>query len=139
MKKFLTYAGTTLGLTAALVLGGGMAASAHDCFNPNRSDQGNAAAGKNSQSWWTLVVEDVVMEGVGMGYTQEQAECILDEYDGPASFTVKVKGANGQDGTLLAHNPNDHLDSDGKGIDLVFSAYGDEIMGAYMACGVEFG
>lgn len=28
-----------------------MAASPHDCSNPSRSDQGNAKAGANSQSW----------------------------------------------------------------------------------------
>lgn len=73
--------------------------------------------------------------------TQEQADCITAAYaatGSPASFTLMVKGAVGQDGTIAAHNPNNWLATDGKGIDHAFAAYGDAIFGSYAACGVEF-
>lgn len=141
-KKTLTYAGAGLGLAAALVLGTGAAAYAHECYNPSRSEKGNASAGANSQAWFTLVVEDAVQGDVETGFiTQEQADCIKAAYaatGAPSSFTVMVKGAVGQDGVIAANNPNDGLATNGKGIDHAFAAYGEQIFGSYAACGVGF-
>jgi hypothetical protein len=141
-KKVMTYAGATVGLTAALVLGSGAAAFAHECYNPSRSDQGNASAGGNSQAWFTLVLEDAVQGDVESGFiTQEQADCIKAAYaetGAPGSFTLMVKGAVGQGGTIAANNPNDGLATNGKGIDHAFATYGEQIFGSYAVCGVEF-
>jgi hypothetical protein len=141
-KKTLTYAGAGLGLAAALVLGTGAAAYAHECYNPSRSDQGNASAGAHSQAWFTLVVSDAIQGDADSGrITQEQADCINAAYaatGAPASFTIMVKGAVGQDGVIAAHNPNGFLATDGKGIDHAFAAYGEQIFGSYAACGVVF-
>ncbi|MGW4928792.1 hypothetical protein ACWEOH_06535 [Agromyces sp. NPDC004153] len=141
-RKLFTYAGATVGLAAALVLGSGAAAYAHECYNPSRSEQGNAKAGSNSQAWFTLVVADAIQGDVVNGFiTQEEADCIIDAYadtGAPASFTLMVKGAVGQDGVIAGHNPNSVRATDGKGIDHAFEAYGEQIFGSYAACGVEF-
>jgi hypothetical protein len=129
-------------LAGALVLGSGAGAWAHECYNASRSDTGNEMAGSKSQAWFTLVVSDAIQGDVEAGLiTQEQADCINEAYaesGAPASFTIHVKGANGQDGLVAGHNPNDGLMADGKGIDHALAAYGDVIFGGYAACGVEF-
>ena len=129
-------------LAGALVLGSGAGAWAHECYNASRSDKGNEMAGSKSQAWFTLVVSDAIQGDVDLGViTQEQADCIKDAYaesGAPASFTIMVKGAAGQDGVIAAHNPNSGLMTNGKGIDHAFAAYGDAIFGSYAACGVEF-
>ena len=141
-SRTLTNVGAGVALAAALALGTSAAAYAHECYNPSRSEQGNAAAGSHSQAWFTLVVADAVQGDVGAGViTQEQADCIKEAYaasGAPASFTLMVKGAVGQDGVIAAHNPNNWLATDGKGIDHAFEAYGDAIFGSYAACGVDF-
>ena len=138
LKRALTYAGAGVGLAAALVLGTGAAAYAHECYNPSRSDQGDAAAGANSEAWYTLVLVDLVQADVDAGLiTQEQADCVVATYaqtGAPWTFTVLVKGAVGQDGVIAEHNPNGFLATDGKGIDHAFDAYGEEIFGSYAAC-----
>lgn len=134
LKKTLTYAGAGLGLSAALVLGTGAAAFAHECYNPNRSDQGNANA-THSENWFTLVLPDLLQEEVENGIiTQEQADCVIATYTAtgaPLSFTVMT---NDTVGVIAANNPNDHLATNGKGIDHAFAAYGEEIFGSYAAC-----
>ncbi|WP_426324191.1 hypothetical protein [Microbacterium sp. E-13] len=141
-SRALRNTGAGLALAAALALGTGAAAYAHECFNPSRSDQGDAQAGANSQAWFTLVVADAVQGDADAGFiTQEQADCIKAAYaatGAPSSFTVKVKGAVGQGGVIAAHNPNLELAANGKGIDHAFEAYGAQIFGSYAACGVEF-
>ena len=141
-SRMLTNAGAGIALAAALALGSGAAAYAHECYNPSRSDQGDAKAGANSQAWFTLVVSDAIQGDADNGFiTQEEADCITAAYaatGAPASFTVKVKGAVGQNGVVAAHNPNLDLATNGKGIDHAFAAYGEQIFGSYAACGVEF-
>ena len=138
-SRSLINIGAGVALAAVLALGSGAAAYAHECFIPNRSEQGNAKAGANSQAWYTLVVADAIQGDVGPeGITQAQADCILREYTAtgaPSSFTVHVKGATGQDGTLAAHNPNLAKGGDGKGVDYIFAAYGEQIGGSYALCG----
>ena len=119
-SRTMTNVGAGIALAAALALGTGAAAYAHECYNPSRSDQGDADGGV---------------------ITQEQADCIKAAYAGsgaPASFTVMVKGAVGQDGVIAAHNPNLVHSTDGKGIDHAFASYGEQIFGSYAACGVVF-
>ena len=135
--------GAGVGLAAAIVLGSGAGAFAHECINSSRSDQGNQQAGSHSQAWWTLHVEDAIAGDAAAGYiTGEQAECILETYSAtgaPMSFTIMVKGANGQGGTLGSRNPNPGLMADGTGIDHLFDAYGAQILASYAACGADFG
>jgi len=141
-SRVLKNVGAGVALATALALGSGAAAYAHECYNPSRSDQGDAKAGANSQAWFTLVVADAIQGDANSGFiTQEQADCITVEYaatGAPSSFTVMVKGAVGQDGVIAAHNPNLALATNGKGIDHAFAAYGEQIFGSYAACGVDF-
>lgn len=141
-SRTLTNVGAGVALAAALVLGSGAAAYAHECYNPSRSDKGDAAAASHSKAWDTIVFAEMVQQDVDDGFlTQEQADCVIEAYaetGAPASFTVKTKGAVGQGGTVAAHNPNTWLMTDGKGIDHVFAAYGDAIIGSFVGCGIEF-
>lgn len=133
-KRTLTNVAAGVALAAAGVLATGAAAYAHECFNPNRSEQGNAGA-SNSESWLTVHVAELTM-----GLPEEDATCVLDAYaatGAPASFTIKIKGANGQGGTVGSNNPHEEKAADGKGIDEVFAAHGAEIAGSFEACGVE--
>ncbi len=134
-KRTLTNVAAGVALAAAGVLATGAAAYAHECFNPNRSDKGNAGA-SNSQAWLTVHVAELTG-----GLSEEDATCVLDAYaatGAPVSFTIHVKGVNGQDGTIGANNPNRETKAaDGKGIDEIFAAYGGEIMGSFEVCGAE--
>jgi hypothetical protein len=133
-------AGTAL--SAGLVVGSGVGAWAHECFNASRSDQGNAMAGERSQAWFTLRIADAIASDVEAGwYSAEDGACILDAYTAtgaPLSFTLHVKGAIGQDGVIGMHNRNDELHVDGKGIDHLFDAYGWAIFTSFEDCGVSF-
>jgi hypothetical protein len=139
-SRMLTNVGAGVALAAALALGTGAAAYAHECYNANRSEQGNASAGANSKAWFTLVVADAIQGDADSGFiTQEQADCITTAYSAsgaPASFTVAVKGAVGQGGVIASNNPNASHAGDGRGIDHIFAAYGEQIGGIYAGCGV---
>ena len=141
-SKVLKNVCAGVALATALTLGSGAVAYAHECYNPSRSDQGDAKAGSNSQAWFTLVVADAIQGDADSGFiTQEQADCITAAYaatGAPSSFTLMVKGAVGQGGVIAAHNPNLELATNGKGIDHAFAAYGEQIFGSYAVCGVEF-
>ncbi|MRX43341.1 hypothetical protein [Agromyces kandeliae] len=129
----MTNIGAGVGLAAALTLGSGMAAYAHECFNPNRSDKGNAGA-SNSQAWFTVYFEELTM-----GLEPADAECVTDAYastGAPMSFTIHVKGVNGQDGVIAANNPHEEKAADGKGIDEIFAAHGADLVYAFDTCGV---
>src|SRR4029453_11424645 len=96
-SRTLTNVGAGVALAAAMALGTGAAAYAHECYNPSRSDRGDAKAGANSQAWFTLAVDDAIQGDVSTGFlTQEEADCIKAAYaetEAPSSFTVMVKGA----------------------------------------------
>lgn len=134
-KRTLTNIAAGVALAAAGVLATGAAAYAHECFNPNRSEQGNAGA-DHSEAWLTVHIAELTA-----GLEEADAECVLDAYaatGSPTSFTIKVKGANGQGGTIGANNPNNETKSaDGQGIDEIFAAHGGSIVGSFQACGVE--
>ncbi|MFE5670022.1 hypothetical protein ACFQ58_00290 [Agromyces sp. NPDC056523] len=134
-SRTLTNIGAGVALAAIGVLGTGAAAYAHECFNTNRSEQGNAGA-SNSQAWFTVHFEELTF-----GLPAADAECVLDAYastGAPMSFTIKVKGANGSGGVIGANNPNQATKAaDGKGIDEIFAAHGADIVGSFATCGVE--
>jgi hypothetical protein len=133
-KRTLTNVAAGVALAAAGVLATGAAAYAHECFNPNRSEQGNAGA-SHSESWLTVHVAELTA-----GLEEAVAACVLEEYaatGAPSSFTIKVKGANGQGGTVGANNPHEEKAADGQGIDEIFAAHGAEIVGSFEACGAE--
>ncbi|GAA1770224.1 hypothetical protein [Agromyces humatus] len=134
-KRTLINIGAGAALAAAAVLGTGAAAYAHECYNANRSEKGNAGA-SNSQTWLTVHVDELTA-----GLSEADAECVLDAYaatGAPSSFTIKIKGANGSGGTIGANNPNrDVKAADGKGIDEIFAAHGADIAGSFGVCGVE--
>lgn len=136
MRSFMR-AGAVVVSTGALLLAGSGAALAHECFNASRSDQGDAMAGTRSHAWFTLVVRDVIAEEVGSGmYDEATGQCILEHYyagGGPESFVIHVAGPH----TLAENAPTSNL-TDGRGIDHLFDAYGELIVGSYAACGVDF-
>ena len=140
MNRFASRLVQSIAVAAALGLATAGTAAAHECYNASRSEQGNLQAGTQSNTWFTLVVADVIAEEVDLGmYDAQTGECILEAYEeagGQASFTIKVVG--GKDGLIAGGVTNQELLSDGKGIDHIFAAYGETIMGAYAGCGVEF-
>lgn len=134
ISRMMTNMGAGVALAAAMALGTGAAAYAHECFNPNRSEQGNAGA-SNSQAWLTVHIAELTT-----GLSDDDAECVLDAYaetGAPESFTILVKGAVGQDGTIASNNPHADKAGDGSGIDEIFAAHGGDIMGSFATCGVE--
>ena len=133
-KRTMTNIGAGIALATAGVLATGAAAYAHECFNPNRSEQGNAGA-SNSQAWFTVYFTELTA-----GLPEDDAACVLDAYaatGAPESFTIKVKGANGQGGVIAANNPHEEKAGDGSGIDEVFAAHGEDIAGSFAACGLD--
>ncbi|GAA1808977.1 hypothetical protein [Agromyces neolithicus] len=133
-KRTMINIGAGAALAAAAVLGTGAAAYAHECYNANRSENGNAGA-DHAEGWLTVHIAELTL-----GLSEEDASCVLDAYaetGSPTSFTIKVKGANGSGGTIGANNPNNEAKAaDGKGIDEIFAAHGASIVGSFEACGV---
>ena len=129
------FAGTAAA-TAALVIVSAGAASAHECFVANRSDQGNAAAGQHSAAWQVLTLDFIVT--AFLGQTQEVADCVVAAAPDAGIPTVLVVGgqqAVGSEGVIMENNPNGDLATDGRGIDHAEDAYGDAIVGLVFACG----
>lgn len=130
----------TAGLAAMLVLGS-TGALAHECYNASRSDKGDQQAGTKSQAWYQVNFAEEFTWGVDEGlWTQEQADCAYDHWldnGGMESFTVKVKGTNGQDGTIAANNPNSERMHDGRGIDHLDEGLFGLYLESFETCGVE--
>ena len=61
------------------------------------------------------------------------------ERNGSSTASTRLGGQRrcGQDGVIASNNPNLWHATDGKGIDHAFAAYGEQIFGSYVACGVE--
>lgn len=120
----------------------GSAAMAHECYNASRMGKnGDVQAGTKSQTWFHLTIEDIIGFDIADGfYDEEDAPCVLAEWNelgGPSGFSIKVKGANGQDG-VVAGNAPESATSDGRGIDHlsdsgVFGLYEQ----ALVNCGIE--
>jgi hypothetical protein len=133
-------AAAALALSGLAVTGTGIAALAHECINSSRSDKGNEMAGSRSQAWYTVGIADFIAEDVANGlYTEEDGACLLDAYTqtgSPLTFTIHVKGVNGQEGVIGERNPNGWLMANGKGIDHFLDLYGGDIVQAFQTCGV---
>ena len=120
----------------------GSAAMAHECYNASRQGKkGDVAAGTHSQAWFYLTIEDIVAFDIADGfYDAEDGECVLAGWraaDGPESFTIHVKGANGSDGVVAGNAPAGQT-SDGHGIDhLSDSGVFDLYVQVLTSCGIE--
>ena len=118
-------------LTCGLVLAGGGVASAHECFIPNRSDQGNANA-THSQNWVTLHIAELFatahqfLGGEALTAEQvEQAVAMAADAGIPTSLTTFAR-------TTLPVGKGGSP-SDGKGIDHYFHLYEDDLIGIFFA------
>jgi hypothetical protein len=125
----------TAALAVGLVVSGGAAASAHECYVANRSDKGNEGA-SHSANWYTLEVTELYasahffVPGVDDPLTEaEIAEAVaLTEAAGiPTSFALferfTIPRTPAEAEHLASHT------TDGKGIDHFFTKYGDALMG----------
>lgn len=136
MRRSLLATLPAAGLAVVLAAG---AASAHECFIASRSLQGNVMAGTNSQAWFYV---DLAVEFAHDPSIDPAAvPCLLQELTAhgvPLTFTIHVKGVNGQGGVLADHNPNEWLVANGTGVDHLFDVYGAGIAASFEACGVPF-
>lgn len=101
----------------------GNAASAHECFIANRSDQGNAMA-LNSGRWTTLTPEDIFMFAPP-GTDQACFVAYWLSHGGPASLTVR------SDKTIGEGSANPNL-ANGKGLE-----HAEDVFGALFGAAVE--
>lgn len=118
-------------LTAGLVLAGAGAASAHECYIPHRSDQGNAGA-THSQNWATLHIEELFatahefLGGDPLTPAQVQEAVSMAADQGiPTSLTTFTRK------TLPAGKGGSS--SDGKGIDHYFQTYEADLVAIFFA------
>ena len=118
-------------LTCGLVLAGGGIASAHECFIPNRSDQGNANA-THSKNWATLHIDELFATAHeflgGDPLTPEQVQqavTMAADAGIPTSLTTFTSK------TLPAGKGGSP--SDGKGIDHYFETYEGDLIAIFFA------
>lgn len=124
-RRILTHAGVISGLTAALVLGSGASAFAHECFIPERSDKGNENAARSQQ--WTPLADIIWM------FVPEAAECLIPALEAEGVDTSTLVFGHHTLGENRA--PGDWM-ADGSGVDHLFVAYGEQIGAASAACGL---
>ncbi|MDT0165211.1 hypothetical protein Q9R32_06565 [Actinotalea sp. AC32] len=124
---------TTLALTGALMATGVGAASAHECFIANRSDQGDAGA-SHSKNWYTLEVAELYSSAHLFLGTEPLTEAqvaeaveLTSERGIPTSFTVFERFTIPRSTAELEALSS--KSADGKGVDHFFVAYGDAIIG----------
>jgi hypothetical protein len=122
---FLKRIGVVVAGAAAAVLLSGTAASAHECFIANRSDQGDAAAAHSSQ-WMALTVADIA------NFTPPGTDhaCFIaywTSHGGPASLTVRSDKTIGEG----SNNPNL---ANGKGLEHAQDVFGGLFVAALTAC-----
>ncbi|WP_137123104.1 hypothetical protein [Segeticoccus rhizosphaerae] len=129
--RHLGRLGAAAASSLALMVAAAGVASAHECFNASRSDQGNASAGAHSAAWETVSLDTVLTQFIGL--PSDLAACVEAKAPAagvPSSFTFGMKQAVGQGGVIAERNPNMEakgLGSDGKGIDHAEDAYGEAI------------
>ena len=120
-----------LATTGALVAISAGAASAHECYVANRSDQGNASVAAHSAAWEEVSLNTILTEFIGL--PPDLATCVegLAPAAGiPSSFVFGAKQAVGQGGVIAENNPNMEakgLGSNGQGIDHAEDAFGDAL------------
>jgi hypothetical protein len=122
---FLKRVGVGVAGAAAAILLSGTAASAHECFIADRSDQGNTAA-THSSRWVTLTVADIA------NFTPPGTDhaCFIaywTSHGGPASLTVRSDKTIGEG----SNNPNL---ANGKGLDHAVDVFGGLLVDAVTAC-----
>jgi hypothetical protein len=115
-------------LTCGLILAGGGVASAHECFIPNRSEQGDANA-THSKNWVSLPLDQLFaeahffFEGPALTQAQIQEAVALAAAAGIPNLTTFARGTlpQGKGGSP----------SDGKGIDHYSETYIDDLAAIY--------
>ena len=120
-------------VTVGLVLGSAGAASAHECFIPNRSDQGNAGA-SHSQNWVTLHISELFttahefLGGPALTPAQvDQALGMAADAGIPATLTTFARDTLPKGKGV----PEGHS-TDGKGIDHYFHLYEADLIGIFL-------
>jgi hypothetical protein len=120
-------------LAAGIVLAGGGAALAHECFNTSASDQGNAAKGEHSKNWEPVptqfIIDDALLE---IGGTTEQRACFTEGALAAIgeTVTIGVGPAKGTDSVIALNSP---ATGDGHGIDHLFPV----LVSVALDCGYE--
>lgn len=119
-------------LSAGLVLAGAGAASAHECFIPERSAQGNASS-THSQNWVTLHVAELygfaheLVGGAALTPAQIEEAVAMTAAEGiPTSLSTFTRD------TLPKGKAPESHSSDGKGIDHYFHAYEDDLIRIFL-------
>jgi len=138
MKRTFMRAGMALATTGAILAVSAGAASAHECFPANRSDQGNASVAAHSAAWQEVSLDTILTEFIGV--PQSVADCVegLAPAAGlPSTFVFGGKQAVGQGGVIAENNPNMEakgLASNGTGIDHAEDVYGPTIFALIGQC-----
>jgi hypothetical protein len=119
-------------LTAALVFTGAGVASAHECYIPDRSAQGDAGA-THSQNWVTLDISELYMSAHeflgGDPLTPEQVQqavAMTAERGIPTTLTTFARD------TLPKGKAPESHSTDGKGIDHYFHAFEDDLINIFL-------
>jgi hypothetical protein len=119
-------------LSAALVFAGAGVASAHECYIPHRSDEGNAGA-SNSKNWVTLDISELFVSaheflgGDPLTPAQVQQAVAMTAAEGiPTSLTTFARD------TLPKGNAPEEHSTDGKGIDHYFHAFEDDLIRIFL-------
>ncbi|UWF78216.1 MULTISPECIES: hypothetical protein [Microbacterium] len=129
----------TAGLTAVLVLAGTGVASAHECYIPDRSAQGNTNA-THSGNWETLELAGLFATAHeflgGPALTPAQVDYALglaEEQGIPLSLTTFLR-----DTLPKGKAPAEHS-SDGKGIDHFFATYEGQLVSIFFEAQAHMG
>jgi hypothetical protein len=120
-------------LAASVILAGGGAAFAHECFNTSTSENGTAAKAEHSDNWAYVPTEEIIGEVLlEIEGTAEQQECFtsgalatMGEF-----IALGVGPARGTDSVIALNSPNT---GDGRGIDHLFPV----LVGVALDCGYE--
>jgi hypothetical protein len=119
-------------LSAALVFAGAGVASAHECYIPHRSDEGNAGA-SHSKNWVTLDISELFvgahefLGGPALTPEQVQEAVAMTAAQGiPTSLTTFARD------TLPKGNAPESHSTDGKGIDHYFHAFEDDLINIFL-------
>jgi hypothetical protein len=112
-------------------LTGAGAALAHECFNANRSANGNEAAGTHSRNWTAVTLFEFYVFEAGLSEADAEAALALLPADVPTEATIFFGPVTiGQHGR--AFNEGGKA-SDGKAIDWFFTTYGEDVIVALCA------
>ncbi|MFE5409077.1 hypothetical protein [Microbacterium sp. NPDC056569] len=119
-------------LSVTLVLAGAGVASAHECYMPNRSEQGNAGA-SHSKNWVTLEIADLFRSaheffgGAALTEAQVQEAVAMAAAQGiPTTLTTFARD------TLPKGNAPESHSSDGKGIDHYFHTFEEDLITIFL-------